>query len=61
MKYLIPILLVTFFVLQSNTCKKKHPDCPDGSHNGITVVNNSARTISPDIYWIPLQLESIIF
>jgi hypothetical protein len=44
---ILPLLIL----LQSNSCEKKDPNCPDGSHNGLVISNQSARTINMEFYW----------
>jgi hypothetical protein len=43
---LIPLSLLLF----AHTCKKD-PGCPENSHNGLTVQNNSGTRIRFNFYW----------
>ncbi len=47
MKHLLSYLLLTFMI----SCDKKDPHCPPDDHNGLTLSNQSSKTVKFEFYW----------
>lgn len=43
--------MFVFISCQSNACHKADSSCQTGSHNSISISNQSNRTINYEIYW----------